>query len=45
MIKQEESQAWNNIDNALTNAQQTLTNLKELKSKMEKEQTNKLLER
>ena len=34
-----------NKDNASTKAQHTLTCIQELKSKMEKEQTNKLLER
>ena len=40
-LKQEAAQAWKNRDNASTKAHQTLTKLKELKSKMEKEQNNK----
>ena len=40
--KQEASQAWKNIDNALTKAQQTLTNIKQFKSKLEKSKIIKL---
>ena len=44
-LKQEVAQAWKNRDNDLTKAHQTLTKLKELKSKMEKEQNNKGLDK
>ena len=40
-LKPEAAQAWKNRYNTLTKAHQTLTKLKELKSKMEKEQNNK----
>ena len=35
-LKPEASQAWNNRDNAFTKVNQTLTKIKELKSKKEK---------
>ena len=36
-LKPEAAQSWKNRDNYLTKAHQTLTNLKELKSKKEKD--------
>ena len=40
-LKQEAAQAWKNRGNDLKKAHQTLIKVKELKSKMEKEQNNK----
>ena len=44
-LKQEAAQSRKNRDNATEKAHQTLTKLRELKSKMEKEQNNKLLDK
>ena len=44
-VNKEEAQVWNNIDNTYTKAQQTLTNLKELRYNMEKEQNIKELDK